>query len=106
LRSANANNKLRATMVTIGGSGADWHDVDSHFRPNAIGTYSFDDSNKIIFNKIDRLFDLTILMDCSQCPIHPQLKSIFFEFTKKHSDTTRKNGAVPVFFMSCAYAGP
>jgi hypothetical protein len=104
LRSADANYKFRATMVTIGGSGADWHDVDSYFRPNAIGTYSFDDNNNIIFNKIDRLFDLAILMDCSQCPIHPQLKSIFFEFTKKHSDTIRKNGALPVFFMSWAYA--
>ena len=25
------------TMVTIGGSGFDWHDVESYFRPNAIG---------------------------------------------------------------------
>src|ERR1700737_1530864 len=32
----------RATMVTIGGSGFDWHDVESYFRPNAIGSYSFD----------------------------------------------------------------
>jgi hypothetical protein len=27
----------RNTMVTIGGSGFDWHDVESYFRPNAIG---------------------------------------------------------------------
>jgi hypothetical protein len=26
------------TMVTIGGSGFDWHDVESYFRPNAIGS--------------------------------------------------------------------
>src|SRR5262245_32446875 len=51
LRSADANYKFRATMVTISGSGANWHDVDSYFRPNAIGTYSFDDSGNVIFNK-------------------------------------------------------
>ena len=27
----------RGTSVTISGSGFDWHDVDSYFRPNAIG---------------------------------------------------------------------
>lgn len=41
--------KYRSTSVTIGGSGLDWHDVDSYFRPNAIGRYSFDDQNNIIF---------------------------------------------------------
>ena len=104
LRSADADYKFRSTMVTIGGSGADWHDVDSYFRPNAIGKYSFDANNNIVFNKIDRLFDLAIMMDCSQCPVHPQLKSVFSEFSKKHGDTVRKHGAVPVFFMSWAYA--
>ena len=104
LRSADADYKFRATSVTISGSGADWHDVDSYFRPNAIGTYSFDADNNIVFNKLDRLFDLAIMMDCSQCPVHPQLKSTFSEFSKKHSDTVRKHGAVPVFFMSWAYA--
>jgi hypothetical protein len=104
LRSADADYKFRTTIVTIGGSGADWHDVDSYFRPNAIGKYSFDANNNIVFNKLDRLFDLAIMMDCSQCPVHPQLKSVFFEFSKKHGDTVRKHGAVPVFFMSWAYA--
>jgi Domain of unknown function (DUF4886) len=104
LRSADVDYKFRVTSVTISGSGADWHDVDSYFRPNAIGTYSFDANNNIVFNKIDRLFDLAIMMDCSQCPIHPQLKSSFAEFSRKHSDTVRKHGAVPVFFMSWAYA--
>ena len=43
------------------------------------------------------------MMDCSQCPIHPTLKEVFTEYAKKHSDTVRKHGAVPVFFMSWAY---
>jgi hypothetical protein len=104
LRSADPDYKFRGTSVTISGSGADWHDVDSYFRPGAIGTYSFDVGNNIVFNKNTRLFDLAIMMDCSQCPVHPQLKSVFVEYSRKHSDTVRKHGAVPVFFMSWAYA--
>jgi len=94
----------RTTMVTIGGSGFDWHDVESYFRPNAIGAYSFDDKNNVVFNKLDRLFDVAIMMDCSQCPIHPKLKPVFTEFAKKDSDIVRAHGARPVFFMSWAYA--
>jgi hypothetical protein len=105
-RTADPQNRAayRNTSVTISGSGFDWHDVDHYFRPNAIGRYSFDDNNNIVFNKLDKLFDVAIMMDCSQCPIHPQLKSIFTEFAKKSSDAARRNGAKPVFFMSWAYA--
>ena len=94
----------RATMVTIGGSGFDWHDVESYFRPNAIGSYSFDENNNIVFNKLDKLFDVAVMMDCSQCPIHPRLKTVFTEFARKNSDIARGHGARPVFFMSWAYA--
>ena len=90
--------------MTISGSGADWHDVASYFRPNAVGRYSFDAQNNIRFNTITRLFDLAIMMDCSQCPVHPQLRPIFFEQMKNHAGTVRKRGAKPVFFMSWAYA--
>ena len=94
----------RATMVTIGGSGFDWHDVESYFRPNAIGSYSFDEQNNVVFKKLDKLFDVAVMMDCSQCPIHPRLKTVFTEFAKKDSDIVRAHGARPVFFMSWAYA--
>jgi hypothetical protein len=94
----------RNTMVTIGGSGFDWHDVESYFRPNAIGSYSFDDNNNVVFNKLDKLFDVAVTMDCSQCPIHPKLKSTFTEYARKNSDIFRAHGAKPVFFMSWAYA--
>lgn len=93
----------RSTMVTISGSGADWHDVESYFRPNAMGKYSFDASNNVVFNKIDKLFDVAVMMDCSQCPIHPQLKGVFTEYAKKNSEIARRHGARPVFFMSWAY---
>src|SRR5882762_2652323 len=105
-RAADPNNRTayRSTSVTISGSGFDWHDTDSYFRPNAVGRYSFDDDNNIVFNKLDKLFDVAIMMDCSQCPIHPQLKPIFAEFAKKGADAARWGGAKPVFFMSWAYA--
>ena len=105
-KAADPANKLayRNTMVTIGGSGFDWHDVESYFRPNAIGSYSFDENNNVVFNKLDKLFDVAVMMDCSQCPIHPKLKSVFTDYAKKNSDIVRAKGARPVFFMSWAYA--
>jgi len=93
-----------ATMVTIGGSGFDWHDVESYFRPNAIGSYHFDENNNVVFGKHEKLFDAAVMMDCSQCPIHPKLKTVFTEYAKKDSDTVRAHGATPVLFMSWAYA--
>src|SRR5262249_13184692 len=78
--------KFRTTMVTISGSGESWHDVDSYFRPSALGRYSFDGNNHVVLNKLDNdhLFDLAIMMDCSQCPIHPQLQAEFFEYSRRH----------------------
>lgn len=96
--------KFRSSLVTIGGSGLDWHDVESYFRPNGIGKYSFVGNNEVVFNPPGgKLFEVAVMMDCSQCPVHPTLKTIFTEYAKKHSDTVRKHGAVPVFFMSWAY---
>jgi hypothetical protein len=104
-RSADAQNKdaYRYTSVTISGSGFDWHDMESYFRPNAIGKYSFVGDNEVVFNKFDKPFDAVILNDCSQCPIHPKLKSVFHEYGKKQSDTIVKHGAKPIFFMTWAY---
>ena len=103
IRAADPQSRPRATSVTISGSGIEWHDMESYFRPNGIGRYSFVRDNEIVFNKPGRQYDSVIMMDCSQCPIHPQLKSVFHEYAKKHSDTIRKNGARPILFMSWAY---
>ena len=102
-RAADAANKdaYRYSSVTISGSGFDWHDVDSYFKN--IGKYSFVGDNEIVFNKFKNPFDAAILNDCSQCPIHPKLKATFHQYAKKHSDTVRKHGAQPVFFMTWAY---
>lgn len=94
---------VRSVLVTISGSGFDWHDVDSYFRPNAIGRYSFNPDNTIKFEKPERLFDVAVMMDCSQCPINPDLKDIFTDYAKRDADIARKHGTEPVFFMSWAY---
>ena len=100
---ADPSSRARGVSVTISGSGIDWHDMESYFRPNGIGKYSFTGDNRIVFNPPGRQFDAVIVMDCSQCPIHPQLKSVFREYAKKQSDIARKHGATPIFFMSWAY---
>jgi hypothetical protein len=83
--------RSRNVMITIGGSGFDWHDVESYFRPNAVSRYSFDANNNVVFNKLDKLFDVAVMKD------------IFTEYAKKNSDIVRKFGTKPVFFMSWAY---
>ena len=102
-RAADAKNPLRGVSLTISGSGLDWHDMAAYLRPDGIGRYSFVGDNEIKFNPPGRQFDGVIMMDCSQCPIHPQLKSIFHEQVKKQSEIVVKNGARPVLFMSWAY---
>jgi hypothetical protein len=94
----------RGTMLTIGGSGLDWHDVKSYFRPNAVGSYIFDDQNRIVFNTAKKKYEGVIMIDCSQCPIHPTLAPVFVKYVKKDVAIIRAHGAVPVLFMSWAYA--
>jgi hypothetical protein len=93
----------RAVSATISGSGINWHDIGAHFKPGGVASYSFMGDNEVRFNTFDKPFDAVMMMDCSQCPIHPQLKPVFYEWAAKHSETVRKNGAEPVFFMSWAY---
>ena len=93
----------RGTSITMSGSGINWHDLESYFKPGGVASYSFAPGNKVVFNKFDKPFDVVIIQDCSQCPIHPQLKSVFHEYAKKQTAIIRKNGAVPVFLMTWAY---
>jgi hypothetical protein len=103
VRGGDPQARPRGVSVTISGSGIDWHDMESYFRPDGIGRYSFVGDNEIRFNKPGRQFDAVIMMDCSQCPVHPQLGKVFHEYAKKHSDTVKKHGVRPVLFMSWAY---
>jgi len=54
-------------------------------------------------NKLEKLFDVVIMSDCSQCPVHPKLKPVFHDYAKKQSDIVRKHGATPIFLMTWAY---
>ena len=102
---AQSRGPYRNTMATIGGSGLDWHDLESYLKPGSrVASYSFTPDNKVVFNKFDKPFDVVVMMDCSQCPIHPQLKDTFHEFARKDSQIAVKYGAKPVLFMSWAYA--
>ena len=101
---AEPKNEFRSVSATISASGLNWHDVAAYFRPDAVGSYSFDAQNKVIFTpKGKKPFDVAIMMDCSQCPVHPDLKALFVEYAEKHAATVRANGAEPVLFMSWAY---
>jgi hypothetical protein len=94
----------RSSSATISGSGINWHDVEAHLKPGSgMASYSFVGDNEVRFNTFDKPFDGVMMMDCSQCPVHPQLQPIFFEYAAKHSATARSRGAAPIFFMSWAY---
>jgi hypothetical protein len=94
----------RATSLTISGSGIDWHDLESYLRPDGLGRYSFVGDNEVRFNPPGRQYDSVLLMDCSQCPVHPTLSKVFFEYSKKHVATARARGVEPMFLMTWAYA--
>jgi hypothetical protein len=102
-RSVDPSVAWRGTSVTISGSGLDWHDVATYLQPDGIGKYSFVAGNKIVFNKPGRQFDAVIMMDCSQCPIHPQLAASFKDTVRKDAAIIARYGARPVLFMSWAY---
>lgn len=96
--------QYRATSVTISGSGLNWHDMEGYFG-KGMASYSFDEQNGVTFNNVEKPFDVVVMNDCSQCPIHPQLAPLFTEYVKKHGDTIRSHKAEPVLFMTWAYEG-
>jgi hypothetical protein len=101
---AQSRGQYRTTMATISGSGLNWHDLESYLKPGGgMASYSFTADNKVVFNKFDKPFDIVVMMDCSQCPIHPQLKDAFTTFAKKDSEIVRAHDMRPVLFMSWAY---
>jgi hypothetical protein len=81
----------------------DWHPIDAYLAPNGLGRYSFVKDNEIVFNEDEKLFDLVVMMDCSQCPIHPVLSQSFYQTVEKYSAIVRAHGAEPVLFMTWAY---
>ena len=105
-RAADPANKAayRSTSVTISGAGLNWHDMEAYLRPGGMASYSFTEDNTVVFNRFDKPFDAVVMNDCSQCPIHPQLKGLFHEYVAKYSRIVVQRGAKPVLFMTWAYA--
>jgi hypothetical protein len=101
---ADAMSQAHGVSITISGSGLDWHDIASYFRPDAIGAYKIGDDNHLDFAARPPKFDAVIMMDCSQCPVHPQLVSRFHENVRRQSKAVVIHGARPILFMSWAYA--
>lgn len=101
--SAGAGSRVRGTSVTISGSGLDWHDMESLLRQDGLGRYSFVGDNEVRFNEAGRQYDTAIIMDCSQCPIHPQLQAAFHATARKHAQSLMRAGVRPALFMSWAY---
>lgn len=101
---ADATSRTHGVSVTISGSGLDWHDIASYFRPNAIGRYTISANNHLDFATRPPKFDAVVMMDCSQCPVHSQLVGQFHENVRRQSEAVVMHGARPVLFMSWAYA--
>ena len=75
----------------------------SLLRVDGLGRYSFVGDNEIRFNPPGRQYDTVVMMDCSQCPVHPQLQAAFHDTVKKDAELMRAQGIRPVLFMSWAY---
>ncbi|MCA0305088.1 MAG: hypothetical protein LCH95_21995 [Proteobacteria bacterium] len=95
--------RLRSTSVSITGGGLDWHDLASYFRPDAVGSYRYDEHNNVVIQSPTRLFDVVVMLDGSQGPVHPALKDRFAEAARRFSAITRRHGAEPVFLATWAY---
>ena len=65
----------RFRNITINSSSLEWHDIESYVTNEKIGSFSITSKNK--YKKYDpENYQLAILMDCSQCPIHPDRKDL------------------------------
>ncbi len=99
-REVDASKRYRSVSVTISGSGIDWHDLDTYLRPGLIGKYSFAAGNEVVFNKPGRQFDAVMMMDCSQCPVHPaaegRIHRIRQEEQRDHQELRRQAGVLHV----------
>jgi len=101
-QSDNGKRNARNVSATISGSGINWHDMEAYFKPGGVSSYSFVGDNEVRFNTFDKPFDAVMMMDCSQCPIHPKLQSVFHEFAKNTVTLCASTGPSP----SCSCPGP
>jgi hypothetical protein len=88
-------------MALISSAQLSWHDVESYFRPHAIGSWRRTAEGEYVKPPPSaRLFDVVILQDCSVCMTAPQLRPDFFAAVNEDVAIVRRHGAVPVLFMT------
>ena len=92
----------RFRNITINSSSLEWHDVESYVTNEKIGSFSITSSNKYKHYEPEK-YELAVMMDCSQCPIHEDRKDLFNFYVDKHSKTLRANGVEPSLLMTWAY---
>jgi len=92
----------RFRNITINSSSLEWHDIESYVTNEKIGSFSITSEN--LYKKYEpEKYDLAIMMDCSQCPIHPDRKDLFNFYVDSHSQTLRNFGVEPSLLMTWAY---
>src|SRR5262245_31807463 len=101
-RAAGLATHYRGCQITISGSGLDWHDIGAYFRPGRLGRYSFVDHD-VVFNTPFIKYDTVVMVDSSQGPVHPELRSSFHGATDESCAIVTGNSARPVLFMSWPY---
>ena len=92
----------RFRNITINSSSLEWHDVESYVTNEKIGSFSITSSNKFKRYEPEK-YELAVMMDCSQCPIHEDRKDLFNFYVDEHSKTLRANGVEPSLLMTWAY---
>ena len=77
----------RFRNITINSSSLEWHDVESYVTNEKIGSFSITSSNK--YKKYDpENYELAVMMDCSQCPIHEDRKDLFNYYAVSYTHLT------------------
>ncbi|MBK49472.1 MAG: hypothetical protein CL768_00315 [Chloroflexi bacterium] len=92
--------KIRS--ITINGSSLSWHDVSSYIKNPNLGSFSINSKNVLKKYNFEG-FDMAIMQDCSQCPIHPERKELFHDYVAKHSNLLKNKDIEPVLMMTWAY---
>ena len=92
----------RFRNITINSSSLEWHDVESYVTNEKIGSFSITSKNKYKRYEPEK-YELAVMMDCSQCPIHEDRKHLFNFYVDKHSKTLRAYGVEPSLLMTWAY---
>ena len=86
LRAMTGKDKWIGRMITISAGALSFHDVESYLAKHDLDPY----------DKNERKFDVVFLQGQSNEPIHPKRKANFKKYLKKHIETIRSHGSIPV----------